>query len=838
MDIIGSREIGDFDLDEVEDSIRKCEAFLANEDFTLDFSHLPVEASLPNADQHPAPSAPAYSVTTDDGVGLLNKRMEANASLSVSKSEKSYKEDEGPKLDCQQALEALQRSRSESKGTATTRPLMLPKSVSNGSIPGRQAIPIEENPLAKRTLNLLPRKRGHDRPSVSAYNELHTRASLDSASASGCIADGEQNSPADARRVSETRDARDIKDVRGARHSTDIESNATTSKSFAPSMPKKPASPAINRQATIKPNHTHRPPASAQRSSTPKHKPAQLSRPGTPDRITRSSSSGIPRAASARSKMASSIVESRLEAYLREKEERELKECTFHPKILTKKHPRKETEGEAPEDRLRNEGERKRIEHEKMRVYKERAEFEVCTFKPELSARTEKIMAKKNMKPIYERYAETMEQHRQKVEELAALAEAEQYYPEIDEKARVRRNILAQKALTRSGIDPFAPPEERLYSPGARRANLRAARDGVSQDANEAIECSFKPQINKESAAIARRNSQLNGDFFQRQLYYNDKKMRHIQAMERDEASALTFQPNVRRSSSAGTRNKRRESDGSPTFTGSSHNRMSEDIDGASVHERLYRRSMSRSKATVQQPEQIGTYDECRFIPEINQHSRNIGRKSTIEELYRNTIASSKKEALCKAIDEEQQKECTFKPTIHSDKAKSHYNINRPESLLVQIEMERQQKAVKLNMMKKKLEYDEVQTCSFKPEIKSTVPRTVYSGPTVTQDVDEAFGSSIKGLGRFMEKQELARKKAEEQKLRESKVFGLNPSTKAGKPYTIPQPFNLSYETSARKSAFERDKIASGALRDYTFQPQTSEKRVKDLVAHILNNDE
>lgn len=828
MDIIGSREIGDFDLDEVEDSIRKCEAFLANDDFTLDFSHLPVEASLPNADQHSAPSAPAYSVTTDDGVGLLNKRMEANTSLSVSKSEKSYKEDDGPKLDGQPVLEIFQKSRSESKRAAPTKPLMVPKSASNGSIPNYQAVSIDENPLVKRTLNLLPRKRGHDRPSVSSYNEPQAKVSMESAS----IEEAEQHTTTNTRRASES------KDIKSTMRSIDQEHSKMVPKGSATPVPKKPTSPAINQSTTSRPNHTQQHPASSQRSNTPKQKQAKPSRPGTPDRLRRSSSSGIPRAASARSKMASSIAETRLEAYLREKEERELKECTFHPKILTKKHPRKETDGEAPEDRLRNEGERKRIEHEKMRVYKERAEFEVCTFKPELSARTEKIMAKKNMKPIYERYAETMEQHRQKVEELAALAEAEQYYPEIDEKARMRRDILAQKALTRSGIDPFAPPEERLYSPGARRANLRVAKDGTPQDTNEAIECSFKPQINKESAAIARRNSQLSGDFFQRQSYYNDKKMRHIQAMEQSEASALTFQPNIQRSSSAGARSRRHGSDSSPAFTGGSHNRMSEDIDGASVHERLYRRSMSRSKASVQQPEQIGAYDECRFIPEINEHSRNIGRKSTIEELYRNTIASSKKDALCKAIDEEQQKECTFKPTIHSDKAKSHYNINRPESLLVQIEMERQQKAVKLNMMKKKLEYDEVQTCSFKPEIKSTVPRTVYSGPTVTQDVDEAFGSSIKGLGRFMEKQELARKKAEEQKLRESKVFGLNPSTKAGKPYTIPQPFNLSYETSAKKSAFERDKIASAALRDYTFRPQTSEKRVKDLVAHILNNDE
>ncbi len=827
MDIIGSREIGDFDLDEVEDSIRKCEAFLANEDFTLDFSHLPIEALPPNTEQQPTSSAPTYSVTTDDGVGLLSKRMEANASLSVSKSEKSYKEDDGPKLDSQPVLDIFQKSRSESKRNTPNRPLMLPKSASSGNIPDRQAIPIEENPLVKRTLNLLPRKRGQDRPSVSAYHEPAARISVDSAPTA--VEEAAQRVVADARRGSEAKDARS---------SVDRESNAATIKNPIQAAPKRPASPARNRITANKTLTSQQSLVSTQRSSTPKQRPLKASRPGTPDRTVRSSSSGIPRAASARSKMASSIAESRLEAYLREKEERELKECTFHPKILTKKHPKKESEGEAPEDRLRNEGERKRIEHEKMRVYKERAEFEVCTFKPELSARTEKIMAKKNMKPIYERYAETMEQHRQKVEELAALAEAEQYYPEVDEKARMRRDILAQKALTRSGIDPFAPPEERLYSPGAKRANLRAAKDGVPQDANEAIECSFKPQINKESTAIARRNSQLSGDFFQRQSYYNDKKMRHMQAMERDEAAALTFQPNVRRASSAGAGGKRRDSDGSPTFAYGPHTRASDDADGVSVHERLYRRSMSRSKATVHQPEQLGTHEECRFIPEINQHSRNIGRKSTIEELYRNTLASNKKDALCKVIDEDQQKECTFKPAIHSDKAKSHYNIHRPESLLVQIEMERQQKAVKLNMMKKKLEYDEVQTCSFKPEIKSTVPRTVYNGPTVTQDVDEAFGSSIKGLGRFMEKQELARKKAEEQKLRESKVFGLNPSAKAGKPYTIPQPFNLSYEMSARKSAFERDKIASAALKDYTFQPQTSEKRVKDLVAHILSNDE
>lgn len=173
MDIIGSREIGDFDLDEVEDSIRKCEAFLANEDFTLDFSHLPIEASLPGTEQQPVLSAPTYSVTTDDGVGLLNKRMDANASLSVSKSEKSYKEDDGVRLDSQPVLEIFQKSRSESKRNAPSKPLMLPKSASSGSIPDRQAVPIEENPLVKRTINLLLASAGKiDRLSLPIMSPL------------------------------------------------------------------------------------------------------------------------------------------------------------------------------------------------------------------------------------------------------------------------------------------------------------------------------------------------------------------------------------------------------------------------------------------------------------------------------------------------------------------------------------------------------------------------------------------------------------------------------------------------------------------------------------------
>lgn len=214
MDIIGSREIGDFDLDEVEDSIRKCEAFLANEDFTLDFSHLPIEASLPGTEQQPVLSAPTYSVTTDDGVGLLNKRMDANASLSVSKSEKSYKEDDGVRLDSQPVLEIFQKSRSESKRNAPSKPLMLPKSASSGSIPDRQAVPIEENPLVKRTINLLPRKRGQDRPSVSSYHEPTVKVGSESNS----ITAEEAPKPAttDPRRGSDAKEMRSSVDKEGS----------------------------------------------------------------------------------------------------------------------------------------------------------------------------------------------------------------------------------------------------------------------------------------------------------------------------------------------------------------------------------------------------------------------------------------------------------------------------------------------------------------------------------------------------------------------------------------------------------------------------------------------
>ncbi|TNJ27933.1 hypothetical protein GMRT_12495 [Giardia muris] len=546
--------------------------------------------------------------------------------------------------------------------------------------------------------------------------------------------------------------------------------------------------PTTSLQSKPPPNPTPRP-ASAPMSSEP---PSQKQRPAT------------------------SITGARGEAYRREKEEREMAECTFKPRI--NKSYRVSTSSEAPEIRLQQEGERRRKELEKLRINKERAEIEECTFQPRISARSAQLASKRCIRPMYDRVREAEREKRRRLQEVATLVEAATQ-PTLDPRSRARRDSLAQKSLLRSGLDPRASPAERLYSPGPRRPAVRATVDG-----GEAIECSFAPRINPESTAIASRNTSLNTSFIERQKYYAEKKTRHLQELERSTVENLTFHPQVR-SNSAG----RRASSAAPSSP-------SEGGAPKAAYERLYEQQIVKNRH-LRNLQQEAEDTECTFVPEINDHSRAIGRRSTLGELYANSSVRHKRELLTRALEEERYRECTFKPQVCPGSARGHYNMKNPAELIAQIELERKEKTLKLNMLRKKLEYNEVQTCSFKPEVNPTVPPTIYNGPSVPPEAGKAAGSEIRGLEKFMEKQELIRRRKDEQRQREEKVFGYGTSSTPRPPYTVPEPFNLSH-SSVSTPRQERTPVRPSVDSECTFRPRTSERRVKDLVAHILNNDE
>jgi hypothetical protein len=93
-----------------------------------------------------------------------------------------------------------------------------------------------------------------------------------------------------------------------------------------------------------------------------------------------------------------------------------------------------------------------------------------------------------------------------------------------------------------------------------------------------------------------------------------------------------------------------------------------------------------------------------------------------------------------------------------------------------------QGKARKLEEVRNRQQYDELQDCTFAPAINRNRTRAPSRGRV-----------HVRGLATHLEKQKLAQKKAEQAEQRKAEVFILNPKAPRAK-YTITKPFDLSLE--------------------------------------------
>jgi isochorismate synthase EntC len=95
----------------------------------------------------------------------------------------------------------------------------------------------------------------------------------------------------------------------------------------------------------------------------------------------------------------------------------------------------------------------------------------------------------------------------------------------------------------------------------------------------------------------------------------------------------------------------------------------------------------------------------------------------------------------------------------------------------------------------------------------------------------------VRGLGRFLELRDLARKQQAEQKQREQKVFAPN---KAYEPrsYTVPKPFKLSETSkdSIRRRLKVREEMRAKERQECTFTPQTVSSQSRRVLQNMLNN--
>jgi hypothetical protein len=89
----------------------------------------------------------------------------------------------------------------------------------------------------------------------------------------------------------------------------------------------------------------------------------------------------------------------------------------------------------------------------------------------------------------------------------------------------------------------------------------------------------------------------------------------------------------------------------------------------------------------------------------------------------------------------------------------------------------------------------------------------------------------VRGLGRFMELKEMAKRQAEQKAAVEAKVFMTQlPASAPRAPFTVPEPFKLGgsneREASAQLRRSQAEASASQAeLRECTFRPQINEGR-------------
>mmetsp|Transcript_7079 Transcript_7079/g.19990 ORF Transcript_7079/g.19990 Transcript_7079/m.19990 type:complete len:160 (-) Transcript_7079:34-513(-) len=121
-------------------------------------------------------------------------------------------------------------------------------------------------------------------------------------------------------------------------------------------------------------------------------------------------------------------------------------------------------------------------------------------------------------------------------------------------------------------------------------------------------------------------------------------------------------------------------------------------------------------------------------------------------------------------------------------------------------------------------ESQELRHCTFTPEVNRGVP-PAKTGPVV-----------VRGLGRHLEMQELARRRKEDQAKREAQTFLTNPQGTT-QPFTIPKPFKLTESTSHREQRYARalQQHEQAEMAECTFRPATRQAEQRELIASILN---
>ena len=490
----------------------------------------------------------------------------------------------------------------------------------------------------------------------------------------------------------------------------------------------------------------------------------------------------------------------RRERLKRETEEKLLAECAFKPKI----NQSARSSAVDVSERLYREAENRIADREQLKRMIDEEQVSLYAFQPQVQGSTTVLVGKMAEKPpIYKRVNEVQRERQETLQRLRVASERNDPDLTFKPAINVRSARLAEQKLITSG-EAHLSISEKLAKDAQEKLTRQLQR---AEDQSDLVRYSFEPQLSISSQDLPR------GSFLERQRLNAEKQKARREEIRAKAGAAeqCTFKPVVDRTSSI--------------IVESMPERSNETE--ADRLKRLYTGETAfkgKGKAKAEQ----AIYSEVTFEPQINPISKTLGRSASLSELAYNASKAQEKKQQAEQRVAERERDCTFQPQLYRSDLFGHVEsaYGQSKDVMRKIHEEEHTKKLKVEEMKKLQEFEELKSCTFQPE--TLEPRLDTEGAV----------SDVKGLDRFLQLKDLARRQEEERKAREEQVFKLNPRGHVAEvPYTIPQPFNLHPSTKQQKMERAQREAMGREKAQCTFQPQTMELRNRQMIQKLLANE-
>lgn len=429
------------------------------------------------------------------------------------------------------------------------------------------------------------------------------------------------------------------------------------------------------------------------------------------------------------------------------------------------------------------------------------------SFAPQINPQSKILMNKyDNGIDIYtrgEQYEKAKEENLKMKREALEQEAKSKNKPMISEKSKK----LAMKRHNTDNIDVY----NRLYNNENNKDIDRSHYNDRDLD-----ECTFTPNIISRSMVTGDEmddnqmipstipNSGNINDFLSRQKIYEDiKRERQNRISQKAPKEECTFKPKINLTSDILVR-----------------------TNTSRIAENKYDRLYEDYKKIQNRKEQLESFYNAQydFKPKINELSRFIGREPTVNNLY--TTDSKNVSTMSKKTNITYDEECTFQPKLNTNSKYDHVksNYKNDEAILNRINEEVKSKNEKISGLQNVLVKMDTKECSFQPEINKNVPNFESNKPMV-----------MKGMAKYLEQMEKARKAKRDKEEREKEVFITGENWSRDNLITVPKPFKLSYQNIKKKDDIKKQREMQ-EMKECTFKPKTNESKNREIIKQLLKD--